>query len=330
MISYPATVGDAEQVPSALVEDLLGSEQDCIRDGEPGWHALSLSQLGNITQASDRVPAVAPDEQLTGGAGTIQRQFSEPFAAFAFGRLGVRSLSAFTTGIAANVRGNLVHDALFHLYAGKPAQKDLLSWTEAERDSRISKALRLAFQRYERHADTLLRNLLALEEARTADLLRRVLQIDCERPPFTVASVEASTQGRVGDIQLHLRCDRIDRAADGSLIILDYKTGAKKKFLTRDMPREWQLVVYATLPNEPVGALALFNVDSRETLIDGAGPALQETPDWNDRLQEWKATVFDLAEQIALGDVRLNGKLSSRDSAPLALLSRIAELDSDN
>ncbi len=330
VISYPSTIGDAEQVPSALVDDLRVSERDCTRDGDPGWHAMSLRERMSVVEASDRVPAVAPDEQLTGGAGTIQRQSSEPFSAFAFGRLGVRSIAPFTTGIAANVRGNLVHDALFHLYTGKPSQRDLLSWTEAERETRIKKALRQAFQRYERHADALLFNLLALEEARTAQLLRRVLQIDAERPPFTVASVEASTQARVGDIQLHLRCDRIDRAADGSLIILDYKTGVKKKFLTRDMPREWQLVVYATLPQEAVGALALFNVDSRETFIDGAGPALQETQDWDVRLQEWKAAVLDLATQIARGDVRLNGRLSSRDAAPLALLSRIAELDRDN
>ena len=65
-----------------------------------------------------------------------------------------------------------------------------------------------------------------------------------------------------------LRADRIDRLQDGTLTVLDYKSGARKRFLDGSgQPREIQLVAYSCAIDEPVAALALVNIDSREIVF---------------------------------------------------------------
>ena len=54
-----------------------------------GWFASELVTARNLEMSPDRVPAILPTEYLSGGAGTIQRQLTDPIAAFVQGRLGV-------------------------------------------------------------------------------------------------------------------------------------------------------------------------------------------------------------------------------------------------
>ena len=56
---------------------------------------------------------------------TIQRQLTDPFAAFAFGRLGIRPVLPLVRGLPATLRGNLIHDALHELYRELPSQENI-------------------------------------------------------------------------------------------------------------------------------------------------------------------------------------------------------------
>ena len=273
---------------------------------------------------------MVPGEEVAGGAATIQKQLSNPFAAFAAGRLGVRYLPVITAGLAANLRGNLIHDTLHALYEELPSRADIASWDSAERLRRIDAAVDGAFQRHERHADQVLGQLFALERERVARLVDRVIQLDSERDDFTIAGVEGRADAVINDVRLSLRYDRIDRVAKGELAVLDYKTGAFKKFLQSDgHPRDFQLVVYAcTLPRDVAG-LGLVNIDSRGVVIDGAGGPFGDATDWHRHLGGWKAEVRNAADAIGRGDVRINAHQSINDARPLALLSRFVELRRD-
>lgn len=320
--SYPATIGDAEQLPTALLNWLDVS--DGIPD--PGWHAACLLRENGIEVVADSVPPVAERESIAGGSGTIQKQISDPFSAFAYGRLGIRWMPSFTSGIAANVRGSLIHDSLCRLYADTPSQAELKAWSDEQTMMRISAAVDQAFRRHERHADTMLRQLLALEKRRSIALLHDVVTYDRQRETFSIFSVEQEIVTTLGSLQLKLRCDRIDGLGGGPIVILDYKTGLARKFLTRGEPGDMQLVVYACAVEQEVAALGLYNVDTRAVLIDGAGPALRDVDDWPTVLSRWKKAVMHAADQIAEGDVRLNAHQGIQAARPLNLLSRFSEL----
>ena len=293
--SYPRTDGDAEQTATTLLGDLPDTSGAGLRDA--GWHASALLLHRRLIDAShDPIPAVHPGEVVAGGSATVQKQLSNPFAAFAAGRLGVRYLPVITTGLAANLRGNLIHDVLHALYQQCPSREEIASWSAAELGNRIAAAIDSAFERQERHADPVLQKLFALERERASRLVARVVELDRERSPFAIHGVEGAVDAEINGVKLILRYDRMDRMPDGDLVILDYKTGAFKKFLAADgHPRDFQLVVYAcTLPKDVAG-LGLVNIDSRQVLINGAGEPFGDEKDWHRRLGGWKAEVRNAA-----------------------------------
>jgi hypothetical protein len=131
-------------------------------------------------------------------------------------------------------------------------------------------------------------------------------------------------------VRLKLRVDRIDQMGDGRVAVLDYKTGAEKKFLTsKGQPREIQLVAYACALDEPVAALALVNVDSRTMGFNGAGAGYSDPEKWPDQLAEWSGLVRSACRELSHGDVRLDSTQTVLDARPLNLLTRFTELRND-
>ena len=324
--SYPLTEDDAEQTPSDLLPASSLADADAFPD--PGLFAAKLAGTVNLADLADRVPPIAPDERLSGGAGTIQNQLTDPIAAFLGGRLGVRTVDEQTDGLPALLRGNLIHDALYQLYFEKPSRDDIAGWSDVEQ--RISSAIDFAFGRHERNADKVLLALLAMERRRVAGLLHDFIVIDRVRDSFIVDSVERSVEFAEAGVRLKLRVDRIDRLPDDRIAILDYKTGAEKKFLTsKGEPKEIQLVAYACAVDEPVAALALVNVDSRTMGFNGAGAGYTDPGMWPEQLSGWSNLVQSACAELTAGDVRMNMSMAMTDARPLNLLTRFTELRND-
>jgi hypothetical protein len=156
------------------------------------------------------------------------------------------------------------------------------------------------------------------------------MALDMSRDVFVIASVEREIEFAEAGVRLKLRVDRIDQIGDGGIAILDYKTGAEKKFLTsKGEPREIQLVAYACAVDEPVAALALVNVDSRTMGFNGAGTGFTDPDRWPEQLGEWSALVRSACRDLSHGDVRLNSTQAVLDARPLNLLTRFTELRND-
>ena len=296
---------------------------------DPGWHALALAGK-TVIQACDPVPEVRRDESIAGGAATIQRQMSEPFAAFVHGRLGVSILQPLEAGLSPMLRGNLLHDAAYHLYGDAASIPRLLDCRKGELDQRIEEAVDRALRRYRRNPDPVLDELLELERERLAGLLGEIVTIDRQRQPFEIDAVEASLNVELAGLSLRVRVDRIDRYGDGSIAILDYKTGVRRRFVdAAGDPLDVQLIVYASAVDDPVAELGLFNVDSRMTGIDGAGRASMGAEAWDAWLAEWRARVWRAAEELVRGDVRIRRWQNAGEARALNLLSRFGELRRD-
>jgi probable DNA repair protein len=324
--SYPQIDEDGEQTPSDLLEGLTREEPDA--DADPGWFAASLTGTSEFITVDERVPRIAAGEKLSGGAGTIQNQLTNPIAAFLGGRLGVRALDVQADGLPALLRGNLIHDALYKLYFDTPSSVEIASWTDGEQ--RIERAVDFAFSRHERNADSVLLALFAMERKRIAGLLQEFVALDVSRDAFVVASVEREVEFVEAGVRLQLRVDRIDRVDGDAIAILDYKTGAEKKFLTsKGEPREIQLVAYACAVEEPVAALALVNVDSRTTGFNGAGAGYTDTEIWPQQLAEWSDMVRSACAELTAGDIRIDLNQAIEDARPLNLLTRFTELRSE-
>ena len=325
VLSYAETDGDAEQIISSFAAGLGVDETPGPTD--PGWYARQLvATVDTPVAAADPVPSVRAGEMVSGGSMTIQRQFNDPFAAFVHGRLGVRLLFPLGPGLTPNVRGNLLHDALHALYADVPTRADIASWDDAAITARIGKALAAAFGPCERNADEVLQHLLELEKQRAGNLLRGVIAIDATRPDFRIESVESSVAAEIGGLSLQLRLDRVDRTTGGAVIILDYKTGRPRQLLDRGgEPKDMQLVAYSCVFTDPVAGIGLVNVDTRDITLEMAGSEYTPELEWPAALQEWQEQVGVAAAEIAQGDVRLGGALSTAQSRPLGLLSRYRE-----
>lgn len=327
--SYPATVDDAEQTPSALLQSLAPDTQEVAPD--PGYHAASLIHTHQTVKVADPVPALEDNERVAGGATTIQLQLGDPIAAFLTGRLGIGRLTPQAFGVPPPVRGNIIHDALYRLYADMPSRRAIAGWTDDELDSRISDALRLAMARHERHTDKVLQELFGLEGGRLEQLLRRFVQVDAAREDFEITAIEHEIAFASAGVAMQLRVDRIDRHDDGTLGIIDYKSGARKRFLKRDgEPREIQLVAYAKAIDAAISSLALANIDSREVVFDGVGRGYDNRENWHETLQAWVRVVEQACEELSLGDVRINGALGNAEARPLNLLTRYTELKRDS
>lgn len=335
--SWSIMDGEAELAVSPLLAKLPTSSGSGVAD--PGWHAASLQLSDNaISVIQDDAPALLAGEVVSGGAATLQAQSTDPFSAFARGRLGVRDMSRIEPGLPAAMKGSVAHRVLRALYADKPDSTGIAGWDDGEIASRIDRATESVFAAASRQLSPLNRKLLEFERERLSAILARFIDAERTRPPFAVEYVEEQFELQKHGMKLQLRIDRIDRLDDDSLLILDYKTGQAKSLLNRDGElSDLQLVVYAAAVNEqqrrPIGGIALVNVDSRRISYKGTGGSVAwdttRRDDWDERLTRWLGLVDSVMLQLASGDVRVNLSQPAAQARPLALLSRIAELVND-
>lgn len=330
VLSWPTSDGESELAASGFLDAI--PHESYRGPGDPGWHAADFCSVDSqLAVARDSAPAVAAGEIVRGGAYTVQRQSVEPFAAFVYGRLGVTQLDPIEPGISPRLRGNVIHDALATLYADRPSQADIRSWGDTELERQLGAAIDSALAAPMRYADETLARLLSLERKRLFGLLRKFLAEELERQEYRVAEVEKTIDYHESGVRLELRIDRIDRLADGTVLVIDYKTGAPKNLVNREGdPLDLQLVVYADALEEPVGGIAIINVDSRSISYRGTGGSVEwdaaNRDTWPERIAAWREKVHEALKEIAEGDVRINMLLKASDARPLAILSRLEEL----
>jgi hypothetical protein len=330
VFSWPKSDGESELAASSLLDEV--AHEPYSGPADPGWHALDFcGKKTTQTVTEDPVPRVADDEIVGNGAYTVQRQTVEPFAAFVYGRLGVKRPESIEAGIAARVRGNIIHDALHTLLAERPTRAEMKIWLETDVEQRLGTAIDAALAGPLRHADATYTRLLGLERKRLFSLLRNFIDAEIEREDYSVEDVEKSVDFEAFGVRLKLRIDRIDRLADGSMLIIDYKTGSPRSLLDKyGEPKDLQLIVYADALESRIGGIAFVNIDSRSISYKGTGGSVPwdaaRRDSWEERLSAWVEEVHEALREIAAGDVRVNLLFTAEEGRPLGILSRLEEM----
>lgn len=261
-----------------------------------------------------------PDHVIRGGAQILELQAACGFRAFAERRLWSNEPAAKEPGLDARDRGSLVHTVMEALWKKVGAQSALRLMPVSERESLLDQCIDIALPQTAIPSQTLWdAAYLQVQRDRLRTLLNPWLQLELNRPPFTVRDEEKAIKGvRIGPLQLDIRVDRIDETAAGPLII-DYKTGSAA-------PGDWlsarpdapQLPLYAILSNSADLAGVAFALLRAGDDLALKGYAVDEAVfgksskipagSLSDQVAEWRETLTALATAFAVGDARVTPK----------------------
>ena len=344
ILSVAEMEDDAPLLPSPLLDGIEALDA-AARWPEPRLAAAEYAERPSLESLTDPgMPPISAEEARRGGARLLELQAACPFRAQAELRLGARALEEPGVGVDAAERGDLVHTAMALLWQELRDQQALKSLDAAGVMAAVRRAVAAALAEARRGADEVLRHLLDLEADWLEARVLEMVEADRRRPPFRIESLEQPCTARIGELTLELRPDRVDRLADGSLAVIDYKTGASAEVRAwlDERPRLPQLPAYVqALGPERVGAVTFARVRSGDTGYagvardDAAFPGLKVPgtkggprgcDTWAQLLAEWQRRLEALAAEYAVGDARLAPDPSRAcEYCHLGALCRVAE-----
>jgi RecB family exonuclease len=204
-------------------------------------------------------------------------------------------------------RGQLVHAMMASFWLDVRSHAALMALDASSLAARVEQAAIAARESVPPGRWKLLPPVVAAAEvARIAQIGREWVE-DFERPraPYEVVGVEQAIELTLADLTFRLKLDRIDKLADGTTAIIDYKTGAvdapKTWFARR--PRSPQLGLYALAlrPSTEVTAVAYARLKAGDIEVLGlakdrdqwtaltAADALNDPAGWG-AIEAWWAT----------------------------------------
>ncbi|NND40124.1 MAG: hypothetical protein HKO06_11055 [Pseudomonadales bacterium] len=150
-----------------------------------------------------------------------------PLYAYLKHRLCILPVDEPVAGLDARASGTVVHAALEQLFQTLDSQQKIASVNDEQMRQLIATALDKAAvaysaRRYKAIPDPLLQLQLGVLSRR----LLAWLAFERQRPAFEVLLTEADIAYDTATLRAQGRIDRVDRLADGSLLVIDYKTGA--------------------------------------------------------------------------------------------------------
>ncbi len=323
LCSVPRFEDEAPLLPSALVAELPRLAAVSLWPGTQASLAQFEARPALDTLIDGSLPAL-PHEIVKGGARLLELQGACPFRAAVELRLGGVELEHPAAGIAATERGRLAHAVLQAFWHEVRKQSALLAITAEQRVALVHTLVQSVLAPLRAAADAVGIRLLDLEERWLEARVLELLQRDAERAPFTVELVEESRVVDVGGVQTRIVLDRVDRLADGTIAVIDYKTGASARPAAwmGERPELPQLPLYVrAIGQEQVSAVAFGIVCTGSTEyrgfardgevfpqlkpFDAAKAPFKDYANWGELLQAWSRRLEMLAREHAQGDARL-------------------------
>jgi ATP-dependent helicase/nuclease subunit B len=345
--SHAARDGDREQRASPLTAGWpLAADPDARHPPDPLIAACAGPPPREPYPVTTRV---RPPATISGGTALLDAQANCPFRAIAVHRLRARPLDEATHVPDAALLGNLVHELLQRVWKvlGDSAGLAALDGGPLADLVRPLAGEVLADQA-RRRPDLYTPGFVTLEQARLTRLAVDWLAIERARArPFRIEALELDAPVTLGDLALQTRVDRIDRLDDGSLAVIDYKTGRQVGCDGWFDPRltEPQLPLYCIAGGRDVGAALLARVRADEKGyrltgvsrdsgfadgvqgLDGSDGGMA----WDALLGTWRGALDTLAGEITAGRADATPSPRACEYCPAGDLCRVRDdLPGDN
>jgi len=353
VFSYALQSDEAEARPSRLAAQYLGAATDVPAELMATGAAALKIPLTEVFEDASRIRF--PHQVIGGGSGTLTSQSLCPFQAFATARLGAEDWQAAEAGLNAKQRGQLLHSVLHRVWGGQQVG-GLSSFNDLNGVADLKEFVRRivhvvmaeSFDSSRRGSlpDRFPARLLELEAQRLTELVSEWLEYERTRLPFRVAGTEVRSNVRIAGLELTLRLDRIDTLEDGSLLVIDYKSGnVGPGAWAGDRPEDVQLPLYASIAmdakDEPLEGLVFASVRPGEMAFSGrvrnattslhAGlsgqSSLVKKPLTEQQLEEWRTIIERLGNAFFSGKAEVDPKDGARtcDKCHLHAVCRVYE-----
>jgi ATP-dependent helicase/nuclease subunit B len=338
-LSYPLHDADVENRPTVLWPDTASGSPPSpgAGDSDEPMRFVFAAGASEVGDADEALPALSPGPgglELRAGTRVPSLQRDCAFRAQAELRLGAGELDTPAPGIDARLRGRLLHRTLELLWGELGGSAGLHERDTASLADCIERAWRRASAepppRGVAPADA---RQLRREGRRTARVITDLLEVERARPAFTVLATEHRAPLHREGVRLDLRIDRIDRLDDGTLLIIDYKSGRGRALeLLQERPAPVQLMAYLAAMDAPVGGLALLPLvpgDVAYRAVVGAPARLpssrrvQVLDDWDALERRWRARIDGWLADFVAGDARVDPAPRACENCHLPGLCRI-------
>ena len=328
VFSWAVRDGERELRVSPLLATLVGAATTDPPDASSNRADVASPAVPSVGESLERfidarAPTLSDTEVIRGGTRLLQAQAICPAWAFYQFRLGASVKPAPTGGLDALARGSLLHATLEAFWRGR-SHADLIAMDEPLRLEVLALAADHALAEYDRKAiDPLPPRLRQLEHSRLVALVLEWLKLEAQREPFSVFACEERHDLELAGLRIRVVVDRVDRLADGRLVIMDYKAGRNVSANSWAKPRisEPQVPVYAALAfaDQPLAAAVLARVTLDVPAFigvaesEGVLPQVKsldqlrkvypeyEFADWPDLRQRWMQRLSVLANEIKEG-----------------------------
>lgn len=335
VVSYPAVIDNNPVAVSRLyagyprcnIEKLLGRSLSSLNPvDEIRRRCFKSGQLERFDPGN--APTLQPEEKVSGGISVFTSQSACPFKAFVSHRLGIKALPIAQLGLSAGERGSLLHRALELVWKKLQAYSDLIALDDASLQQLASEAVTYAVDGFSNRNRWLAgQRFNRLEKERLGKLVSAWLHIEKNRVPFTVDAVEAESRFTFKSLNIRSRIDRIDRLADNSLVIIDYKSGeTSSNAWWGARPDEPQLPLYSHIVSrkgEQVSGIAFAQLKRSRQALKGVGSEDNPEPllawsdkhrnasgalNWEQLQGQWTRVLEALAEDFIAGNARVDPK----------------------
>ncbi len=321
IFSHANYEGDRHLAPSSLITQFPEVSLNVpVEDNL----AKQLYRSKKMEWLCDQVGPQITTQTVSGGSGIFKSQAACPFQAFAKYRLNAEPLADVTPGLAMTQRGSVIHEVLSLLWQELKNHHTLCALDEHDLHEIVFTAIDQVLSELPMSKPlTISTQFIAIERTRLFEIVMRWLAIEKSRPPFEVVSCEERQITQVDKIKLHIQIDRIDKLANGSYVIVDYKTSKPSiNDWFSDRPQEPQLPLYFSVSNYDVSSLLFGQLRKEELCFKGlsrysdTAPGVltleqlnnEELTTWQELTLFWKTTLNNLAVDFIAGKAAVSPK----------------------
>ncbi len=351
VMSYASFDGETEKRASPLIDRVVGNMVvETHEETYPGGETNAVYAGTAMEAWSDQSgPVEAIASKLKGGSELFKLQAACPFRAFVRLRLLARPLNVPEIGVNAIDRGVLIHGVLENFWRDVKTQQRLLALSDKALEKKVyALAVKEVTKMAKRKPMTFTSRFRAMECERLKKRVLSWLEIERARSSFDVVVVEGKQEIEISGLSLSTKIDRIDRLSDGSLFLIDYKTGQSKVagwFGLR--PDEPQLPLYAVSSDENIDAMAFAQLRvgdmcfkglaRHDTLPTGVekfseSKFTEYQTSWSSQIDEWLAVLKTLARDFKSGMAVVDPKEGEKTCqyCDFANICRVSTLDSSH